>query len=799
VFLDRVKNHLDGHTNLKIGNRYSQETSRRLSLSSTIFPGITMPVRRTYSVVLLLCLATFFLKPLCAQNNVQITDKQAQRFVTDLMSRMTLQEKIGQMEQAAGQYTKPEKAEELARKGEVGSFLFITDPVRINELQHSAVTGSRLHIPLLFGYDVIHGFHTIYPVPLALASSWDPALESQVQTMAAREASAAGVNWAFSPMVDIARDARWGRIMEGAGEDPYLGEQMAAAQIHGLQGEYIGSPDHILACVKHFAGYGAAVGGRDYDSSDISDDLLHNVYLRPYRAAVRAGAATVMSAYMDLNSVPATGNVWLMRDVLRKEWGFHGFVVSDWDAIKSLETHGLAANQEDAAVRALQAGINMEMTSTAYRDNLETAVKDGKVTVAMIDEMVRPILEMKYRLGLFSHPYVDVSRYERETGSTAQKEAALHAAEETPVLLRNEHHLLPLSKTLHSIAVIGPLAESGLDTNGSWAIHGDRAQTVTIAQGLREKLPQALISVTKGVEINRDQPSIFDGQTHPPRPLLKTDEERAAEYQHAIDLARNAEITVMVLGEAQNMSGERASRATLTLPGKQEQLLEEIVAIGKPVVLVLLTGRPLDITWASTHVPAILNGWYPGSEGGSAIANLLFGEANPSGHLTVSWPRDAGQEPLFYNTNLTQIPNNSDTRYWDASSAPLYPFGYGLSYANFAISDLKLISDKVNERSPLRVTVQVKNTSSVPGKEVVQLYVHQRAGSASRPVLELKAFSKIALAAGETRNVNLSVATEDLSFWSPALRKQVLEPGTFDIWVGDSSTAVLHTTFEVNH
>jgi beta-glucosidase len=724
------------------------------------------------------------------------SDAEVHAFTDKLLARMTLAEKIEQMEQAAGQYTAPAKAEELAKNG-IGSFLFFTDPVRINELQKIAVTQSRLHIPLLFGYDVIHGFRTIYPVPLAMASSWDPEAVTHAQSMAALEARSSGVQWAFTPMVDIARDPRWGRIMEGAGEDPYLGEQMATAQVHGLQGDYIGSPDHILACVKHFGGYGAAVGGRDYDSSDISDDLLYNVYLRPYRAAVKAGVASVMSAYMDLNSVPATGNLWLMREVLRKDWGFKGFVVSDWDAIKSLQVHGFAVDQQDAAVRALKAGINMEMTSSSYRENLPAAIKSGQVTVAMVDEMVRPILGMKYRLGLFTNPYVDIKHMQQVTLSAQEREAAEKTAEKTAILLRNEGNVLPLHKDIRSLAVIGPMADSQVDTLGSWAIHANRQDAITIAQGLREKLPNTQIAVTKGVEIERPAPaSIFDAQVPPTKATMTTDAERAAEFKHALDLAKNADAAVLVMGELQNMNGERASRASLTLPGKQEELLEAVVALGKPVVLVLMTGRPLDITWAASHVPAILNVWYPGTEGGHAVANLLTGDANPSGHLPVTWPREVGQIPIFYNANLTQNPNDSH-RYWDVSSLPLYPFGYGLSYSSFTMSDLAVTGEKVHGSTPLHVSVKVQNTSSVAGEEVVQLYTHQRAGSASRPMRELKAFRKIALAPGETRTVQLTVAAEDLSFWSPSLRKRVVEPGTFDVWMGDNSMAALHGTFEV--
>lgn len=728
-----------------------------------------------------------------------MTAREAEQAAGSLLGKMTLEEKIGQMEQTAGQptYTPPAQAEELARTGGSGSFLFFTDPVRINQLQRLAVTQSRLHIPLLFGYDVIHGFRTIAPVPLAMASSWDPALVTRTQSMAAREARAAGITWAFAPMVDIARDARWGRIMEGAGEDPYLGEQIAAAQVLGFQGEHVGTPDHVLASVKHFAGYGAAEGGRDYDSSDISDELLYNVYLPPFHAAVNAGAATVMSAYMDLNGVPATGNKWLLQDVLRQDWGFKGIVVSDWEAVKSLQTHGFAATPADAAIRAVSAGVNVEMTSSTYREFLPAAVKNGQISEATVNALVRPILQLKYEMGLFSNPYVDMDKFHRETASTEQRLAVRHAAEQTAVLLRNEGQLLPLQRNVHSLAVIGPLADSKLDTMGSWAIHGDRRDTVTVAQGLREMLPQADVQVAEGVEIERGSPTIFDEQVVPEPAHLTTDEARKAAFDHAVNIARKAEITVLVLGEAQTMSGENASRAHLTLPGDQERLMETITALGKPVVLVLMTGRPLNITWASTHVPAILNAWYPGTEGGHAVADLLFGAANPSGHLPLSWPREVGQEPLFYNSKLPHNPDNTVHRYWDLSSAPLYPFGYGLSYATFTVGKMALASESVSTGSPLRATVMLKNTSAVAGAEVVQLYIHQRAGSASRPVRELKAFQKVMLAPGESREVTLTVPAEQMSYWSPALHRRVLEPGPFDVWVGLDSTASDHAAFTV--
>ena len=729
---------------------------------------------------------------------VPAEDAKAVHFVSDLLSRMTLEEKIGQMSQIAFQEKDSVSHDERIRKGQVGSFLFITDPVEINRLQHVSVDQTRLHIPLIFGYDVIHGFRTIYPIPLAIASSWDPAEAQHAQSMAAREASSVGIKWTFAPMVDVARDPRWGRIMEGAGEDPYLGSRMAEAQVRGFQGDVIGSPDHILACVKHFAGYGAAEGGRDYDSANISDEQLWNVYLPPFHAAVEAGVGSLMSAYMDLNGVPASGNRFLLHDVLREKWGFEGFVVSDWRTVENLKTHGFADGPEDAAVRAANSGLNMEMTGSVFRDNLAAAVKSGLVKESTIDDSVRAILLMKYRLGLFTNPYASLDHAKAELGSTAQHEAARVAAERSAVLLRNEAGLLPLKKSVASIAVVGPLADSKPDIMGSWSLAGHPGDAVTVLEGLREKLGSTVtINYSKGVEIDRIQPSIFDEQFASPKPVLRTKQERDAEFQHAVDQVKKSDVAILVLGEAQNMSGERASRSNLSFPGRQQELLEAAVATGKPVVLVLLNGRPLDISWASQHVPAILEAWYPGTEGGNAIANLLTGVAIPGGKLPVTWPRSVGQIPIYYSQNLTQIPDETDTRYWDGSSSPLYPFGYGLSYASFHLSNFKVDASSMRTDGSLTAAVDVQNTAAVAGDEVLQLYTHQRAGSASRPRRELKGFTRLHLNAGEKRTVSLTLHAKDLGFWSPQTHQWAVEPGVFDLWMGEDSTAAEHATFSV--
>lgn len=725
-------------------------------------------------------------------------DASGQAFVDDLLHRMTLEEKLGQMSQAPLNQPNGTPTDTLASEGRVGSFLFITDAAEINRLQHLALEKSRLHIPLLFGFDVIHGFRTIYPVPIALSASWDPAAAERTQRMAALEASATGVQWTFAPMVDIARDPRWGRIMEGAGEDPYLGSKMAAAQVRGFQGETLGAPGHILACVKHFAGYGAAVGGRDYEESNISDEQLWNVYLPPFHAALAAGAGSLMSAYMDLNGVPATGNRFLLHDILRDDWKFKGFVVSDWESVKSLTVHGFSKDAADAAARAVHAGVDMEMTSTTFRDALPAALKAGIVQQSEIDQAVQSILTTKYQMGLFAHPYADPSKTAAALVSADQRTAAREVATRTMVLLRNEGGILPIAASARSIALIGPLADSKSDIMGSWSLAGHPSDSVTVREGIQKRFgSEANVTYTTGVEIERTQRSIFDGQFTSPKPKMTTDAQRAAEFQHAIDLVNKSDVSILVLGEQQSMSGERAARQSLDLPGDQEKLLEAAVATGKPVVLVLLNARPLNILWASEHVPAILEAWYPGTEGGNAIASVLAGDVNPGGKLPVSWPRSIGQLPVFYAHNLSQIPNSPATRYWDGSSAPLYPFGFGLSYTSFKLSNLKVSAAAMPVGGKLSVTIDLENLGSRDGDEVVQLYIHQRSGSASRPVRELKGFKRISVKAGSKQAVTLTLDSTELGFWSPQTHRWSVEPADFDLWVGSNATAEQHSTFTV--
>jgi len=752
---------------------------------------------------LLLCAvaATLAIAPLTfGQTGPRPDDRVVRERVDALLKQMTLEEKIGQLSQLFD-FGEVKKIDEAVAGGHVGSLLFVTDPAEINRFQHVAVDKTRVHIPLIFGYDVIHGFRTIFPVPIAMAASWDPATVTTAQSIAAIEARAVGIGWAFAPMLDIARDPRWGRIVEGAGEDPYLGSAIAAAQVRGFQGDYIGAPDHILACMKHFAGYGAAEGGRDYDASYIPESQMYNVYLPPFHAAVKAGIGSAMSAYMDLNDVPATGNRWLLHDVLRDQWNFTGFVVSDANSVKSLEKHHYAKDLSDAAVRAFKAGVNMEMAIdfNAYSRHLAAAVQSGQITVQEIEAADRPILETKIRLGLFEHPYVDEARSQRVLAEPEHRTAARVAAERSAVLLRNEGGLLPLKKSAYTnIAVIGPLADSQLDTLGSWAFQQDLKETVTILSGLREKLgAQAKLTHAPGVQIYRKFRSFFDDIFKLKPTVPWTAEQTKVEMSKAVNLASSSDLTILVLGEAQNMSGEAASRESLDLPGREEQLLEAVAATRKPVVLVLLNGRPLNIKWAAAHIPAILEAWYPGTQGGNAVANLLFGDAVPGGKLPITWPRDVGQIPINYAHNTTQSPEEQGKRYWDEESTPLYPFGYGLSYSTFAFSDLKVSQTQIKPGESVEVSFDVENTGTSAADEVAQLYVHQRSGSASRPVRELKGFERITLAPHAKKTVHMSLGTPELSYWSTAKKDWVEEPADFDLWVGGNSEATLHASFEI--
>jgi beta-glucosidase len=697
-----------------------------------------------------------------------------------------------------------EKPDDLIARGGVGSILWLIDVKEINRLQHIAMEKSRLHVPILFAYDVIHGYRTVFPVPLAMASSWDPSVEEAAQHYAGQDARAAGILWTFTPMVDIARDSRWGRMVEGAGEDPYLGAAMARAQVRGFQGETVG-PDSVLVCVKHYAGYGAAEGGRDYDSSYVPEELMQNVYLVPFQAAVDAGAGSFMSAYMDLNDVPASGNHWLLTEVLRNQWGFKGFLVSDAFAVASLQTHGYAKDPEDAAYKGVSAGLNMDMASGTYVKNIGKLVSAGKLTEAQLDTAVLPILEAKYKLGLFDHPYVDESKVEPTLNRPEGRELARKLAARSMVLLKNENRTLPLNKSVKKIAVIGALADRGSDMEGGWAVEGlfggaSKSNPVTLLAGLKNKLPGAEINYVAGPVPGRVYPSMLDQITGAKKVQPPTESEISETIAKIKSAASEADVVIAVLGETANMSSEAASRASMDLPGIQEQMLEAAASAGKPVVLILENGRPLDISWAAQHVRAILEAWYPGSEGGNAVSDVLFGEVNPGGKLPVSWAHSAGEEPLYYNHNLTHEPEdrpNFTSRYWDVASKPLYPFGYGLSYTSFKFDHLKLSNTSIKAGGAIEVQVDVTNTGSVAGDAVGQLYIHQRWGTASRPVRQLEGFKRVALKPGETQTLNFKLGKDELQFWDPQSKKWVVEPSTFDVWAGEDSTATLHSELTV--
>jgi beta-glucosidase len=733
--------------------------------------------------------------------------------VEDLLSRLTLEDKAGQLSQffylgtgeipegldldsldpaAKAFLEQPKMVDAAAAAGGAGSVLFVKDPQTTNRIQRIAVEQSPHGIPLLFGYDVIHGLRTVFPVPIALAASWSPDIIEQVQAAAARETRAIGVHWTFAPMIDITRDPRWGRIIEGAGEDPTLAAAVAAAQVRGFQGD-LGN-ENILAGPKHLAGYGAARGGRDYDDAEISDSELWNVYLPPFRAAIEAGAANIMSAYMDLNGVPATGNRWLLTDVLRDELGFEGFVVSDANAVKSLETQHFASDLTDAAARAINAGLDMEMTmfEPAFA-RLPQAVAEGHVTEEAIDVAVRRVLTAKFRLGLFENPYVDDSAAAAVLNAPEHRELSAAAAEQTIVLLKNDDSLLPLSTdTVRSVAVIGELADSKRDTLGPWVFEHDVNETVTILNGLRARLGDDVkVNHAVGVRIpSRLFPSMFD-QMDGGEEATSPDHDDDAGLARAVQAATDSDVAIVVVGQRQNQIGENASTATLDLPGRQLEQLQQIAATGTPIVLVVMSGRPLDLQWADAHIPAIVQAWYPGTRGGDAIAATLFGDVSPAGRLPFTWPRHVGQVPMVYSHNRTFQPENQDKRYFEEESTPLYPFGHGLSYTRFDYSNLTLERSVIAVGETTRVSVDVTNAGTRDADDVIQLYTHQRHGTSSRPVRELKAFTRISLAAGQTQVVTFDLGPEQLRYWSAATRGYVQDATTLDLWAGGSSAADL--------
>ena len=729
-----------------------------------------------------------------------MSDAEVRARADALIAQMTPEEKAGQL---ITLFALPipqmqQAVEKQAAQGSLGSVLFATDPAAINRFQKAAIEKSRLKIPLLFGFDVVHGLSTIFPVPIGLSASWDPDLIQRSQSFAAAEARAVGLHWTFAPMIDVARDPRWGRIVEGPGEDPYLASAIAAAQVRGFQGAYLGAPGHIIAGPKHFAAYGAAEGGRDYDEVDVSESALRNVYFPPFKAAIDAGAGNIMSAYMGLNGIPATSNKWLLTDVLRGEWGFKGWVVSDNEAVKNLRTHGLADNAADAAAGALKAGADMEMAvfGPAF-STLPASLKSGKVEQRELDDAVRRVLETKIRMGLFEKPYVDEAAAAKRLKDPEALKAARIAAERSAVLLRNEGALLPLDRRkIRTIAVSGPLANAARDALGPWVFDQNKPIASSILDGIKSKGgPGVSVSYTPGVVLpERLVPSPFAqivGTVKRDAPSGDDD----AGIAEAVAAAQKADVAVVVVGEAQDMIGESASRASLDLPGRQQDLLDAVVATGKPVVVVLMNGRPLDLK--QTKASAILDVWYPGSAAGAAAGNLLFGDAVPGGKLPFTWPRSVGQVPIFYSRLASHDPAGAEKRYWDESGAPAFPFGHGLSYSTFAYSNLRVSPAVVAPNESVTVTVDLKNTGQRAADEVAQLYLHQRVGTAARPVRELKGFQRVTLKPGETRTLTFRIGQDEMRYWNAATRSWTVDETKFDVAVGGDSTAKFGSTFEV--
>jgi len=693
---------------------------------------------------------------------------------------MTLEEKLGQLNQLSvdGQPS----AEQLAmvRKGLVGSLFNLTGAEATRAAQRIAVTDSRLHIPLIFGQDVIHGYRTIFPIPLGEAASWDPEAVQAAAHVAATEAAAAGLHWTFAPMVDIARDPRWGRIAEGSGEDPYLGSAMAAARVRGFQGTDPRAPDAVLATVKHFAAYGGAEGGRDYNTVDLSERTLREVYLPPYHAAIDAGAGSVMTSFNEIGGIPSTASPWLMTTLLRREWGFKGFVVSDWTAINELLNHGVAGSRADAGKLALEAGVDMDMVSRIYVDDLPALMRAGRIPVAVVNEAVRRVLRAKAALGLFDDPYHGATaEHERAVLLAPEhRQMARRVAEESIVLLKNDASLLPIGQRVRTLAVIGPLADDKVSALGSWPGRGDPQDAVTPLAGIKARAGSVNVVYAKGC-------GITDTTT--------------AGFAEAVAAAKQADVAVLVLGEAGDMSGEAASRADLDLPGVQQQLLEAIHATGTPVVLVLMNGRPLTIPWATEQVPAIVESWFLGVEDGPTLAAVLFGDVSPSGKLPVTFPRAVGQIPLYYNHKNTGRPTGPEkytSKYIDLPVTPLFPFGHGLSYTTFGYSDLRLSAPSIPPAGTLRVSVTVTNTGSRDGTEVAQLYVHDEVASVTRPVRALAGFRRVSLKPGEARTVEFQLTPKELGLYNKDM-KFVVEPGKFRVFVGGSSVGGLEGEFEV--
>jgi beta-glucosidase len=741
------------------------------------------------------------------------SDSRMKTFLDNLMSQMTLEEKIGQLnlpvsntfvagEVKAGQMS---PMDQRIAKGEIGGLFGMKGAALIRAKQQVAVEKSRLHIPLLFGLDVIHGYETTFPIPLALSTSWDTELIERVTRMAASEASSDGINWVFSPMVDICRDARWGRIAEGAGEDPYLGGEIAKALVRGYQGKNNDFREEgtVMACVKHYALYGGAEAGRDYNTVELSRQGIMNGYMRPYQEACKQGAGSYMASFNEFESIPATANKYLLDDVLRKQWGFKGFVVSDYTGISEMVAHGIG-DLETVSARALDAGTDMDMVSEGYLTTLNQSLKEGKISRKQIDQACRRILEAKYKLGLFSDPYkfCKEEKAAKEIFSDQNRLLSRQAAGESQVLLKNDKQMLPLRKK-GKIAVIGPLGDAAGDMVGCWSLTGKASQSVSVYQGLKAAMgSNGSVVYAKGSDLVAD--SLLETKLNGMmgfvipgmKPIKVHDRNPVVLLREALEASQDADVIVATLGENANMNGEGASRSNPVIPEPQEELLRALLATGKPVVLVLITGRPLILSWESHHVPAILNAWFPGSEAGSAIADILFGDVNPSGKLTTTFPRNTGQIPLYYNHKNTGRPHGDfekysrfRSNYIDVINAPLYPFGYGLSYTTFQYGEVSLSAPEMPMNGKVTARVTVTNSGRKDGKEVVQLYIHDVFSTSTRPVKELRGFKKIFLKAGESREITFDLTAEDLKYYNHDLA-WVCEPGDFDIMIGPNSQDV---------
>ncbi len=721
--------------------------------------------------------------PVTPKNQGRLSTTDAK--VRALLAKMTLEEKIGQMLQYSPWKSTEDKIKGEVAGGKVGSLLNVFGAAKANEYQKIAVEKSRLHIPLILGLDVIHGYKTIFPIPLAEDCAWNPGLLEKCEHVAATEAFAAGLRWTFAPMVDVSREPRWGRISEGSGEDPTLGAILAVARVKGFQGEHLNDPGSIAACAKHFVGYGAPIAGREYNTTDMSETTLREIHLPPFKAAVDAGVETLMSAFNDLNGVPASGNRHTLRDILKGEWGFKGFVVSDWASIQQLVSHGFATNDKDSALKGIAAGVDMDMQSHVYGDYLAELVKEKKISPRLIDDAVKRILKVKYELGLFDNPYTDEAKEAELTLTPDNLNLALQEAEQSIVLLKNEKNLLPLSKDLKTIAVIGSLADSQKDPLGSWHCRGEDAldKVSTVLAGIQA-------AVSKDTKI-----------LYAPGVGVTLDSATDKAFSEAVDTAKKAQVAVVVAGETQDMSGEASARTSLDLPGRQEEMIKAIQATGVPVVLVLMNGRPLTIPWEAEHLPAIVESWFLGTQQGKAVASVLFGDTNPSGKLVVTFPRNLGQVPIYYaqmNTGRPDVGKEKwESKYIDCPNTPQFPFGFGLSYTQYEYNNLALDSKTLKPSGVLKVTAQVKNSGAAAGTEIVQLYIRDLVASVTQPVRKLVDFQRVDLAPGETKTVEFTLPASKLGFYNEQ-GKYLMEPGPFKIWVArDSSDSALEDNFEL--